>query len=93
MDILTKKQVDYANATGISKYDYFANPYQWEICGFGCSIFAKPASVNPNMGDHAPNDCQPYLERLVSTHTDKQIAVPTMEDGNITISQGRKATS
>ena len=45
------------------------------------------------MGDHAPNDCQPYLERLVSTHTDRQIAVPTMEDGNITISQGKKATS
>ena len=41
----------------------------------------------------APNDCQSYLDRLVTTHTDKQINIPKIEDGNITIDKARKTAA
>ena len=91
MDLLSKKQWDYAQATGIGKYDYFKNPYQLELLGFGSAIYAEPASLNPYTGNYAPNDCLSFLDRLVTTHTDKQIAIPTIESGNITISSASTA--
>ena len=56
MDILAKKQRDYTVATGIGRHEYFKNPYQLEMLGFGSSIYAEPASLNPYLGTYAPND-------------------------------------
>ena len=90
MDLLATKQRNYADATGIGRLEYFKNPYQLELVGFGSSIYAEPASVNPYSNTMAPNDCQNFLDRLVTTHTDKQIAVPTISEGNITIDVSAK---
>ena len=41
MDLLSKKQREFADANGIGRLEFFKNPYMLELTGFGSSIFPE----------------------------------------------------